>query len=444
MTTTSLTSPRRPAPAQPGIAKTAPAASSTIRNTFTITGPNGTVVSSSGQNAGVQAARFSAAYTTVVAVTGTVWTPNVASGITAQFCADAAGTSCVNPGFSVTNSLTTDASGNLSGAITHAPGTPGPTTGNRYIVINDGTATGAIPILVLGTATVSVSPSKLGPGSAVTVSGTNFNPGQAVTAYGSSLQAVPFTATADPSASLGNAGSTGAFSGTYQVNAANTASIVAYQGIPGAPTASNPSDWENVIINQDTCTRQVGSNAATLCETKQNVNAVINAGALTQTAADFDGAGSVYTSTSIDFGAVTSSVSSQVVNRSLNPLTVADARGGALGWSLTAAMPNLVNTATGTIANSNMAVSGITCVANAVGDPGVSAGGNTAGTGGNLGGTVTLCTKDTTANSAGDTSGGQYVVNAGLGPDGPGLPADWYLHLDHHGHPHLITDQMTA
>ena len=78
-------------------------------------------------------------------------------------------------------------------------------------------------------------------------------------------------------------------------------------------------------------------------------------------------------------------------------------------------MPNLVNTATGTIANSNMAVSGITCVANAAGDPGVSATGNTAGTGGTLGGTVTLCTKNTNADSAGDTSGGQYIVNAGLG-----------------------------
>lgn len=395
---------------QPGLAKTAPAVSSVITQAFTTTGPNAAIVTSSGQNAGVQAVRMSAAYTSTVVLSGSVFGANAAVGqVTASFC-DSTGASCVNPGYSDTNSLSVTG-GALSGAILHVPGTPGPTTGSRAIkIVNTvDNATALVPVLVLGTATVSASPASFGPGATVVVTGSNFNPGQAITIYGSSLQAPPYTTTGDAAVSAGNATASGALSATNFVAASpSTASIVAYQGIPGAPAASNPSGAFNVTINADTCTRQVGSNTPTLCETKQNITATVNAGALTQTAVAF---GVGYTSTSIPFGAVTTAVTAGTLTANLNPITVADARGGSTGWSLTAAMPGLTEVGGGTIANANLSTTSVSCAGNAVG----SATGNVAGAASQtFSGTVTLCTKNTTADSAGGTSGGQYLVNAGL------------------------------
>ena len=116
-------------------------------------------------------------------------------------------------------------------------------------------------------------------------------------------------------------------------------------------------------------------------------------------------------------GSVTSAVSSQVLPGFLNPITVADARGGIATWSLTAAMPTITATA-GTIANGNLAITGISCAGS-----GTSATGNTAGANNTFAGTVTLCTKDGTADSAGDTTGGSYLVNANLALTVPAFQA---------------------
>jgi hypothetical protein len=292
----------------------------------------------------------------------------------------------------------------------------GLTTGLRNLVVTDPVNSAkkkTAAYNVLGARTMTITPASGGPGQAVAISGANWNTGESV-AVGSIVGAPTFAATADTG--TGTVNGTGALTGSITVNNPATFAITV-NSIAQAPQGTS----QLFTVNADTCNNNAADGVAggAECTTKQNIEAIIQGGVLSQTAADQDGAGTTYTSTSIKFGTVTTAVSSQTLNRVLNPITVADARGGSAGWSLTASMPALTNGSTGSIAAANLAVSGQTCVANAPGEAAppnnISATGNTAGSAGNFGSpSVTLCNKNSTADSAGDTSGGQYLVNANL------------------------------
>jgi hypothetical protein len=198
-----------------------------------------------------------------------------------------------------------------------------------------------------------------------------------------------------------------------------SATIVMSSSAGTAFTASgiDASVTNGYSFGLDNCTAATGTvPAAVPCETTQNISASVTAGQLRQDVVAFNASGS-YTSKSIDFGAVTSSVTGSTVNRNLNPITVTDARGGLADWSLTATMPNLTNGGSGIIENGNMAISGITCAetADAPGSAqGQSAGGNTTF----AAGSITLCNGPASnagyVVSDGDTSGGKWVVNGSL------------------------------
>jgi hypothetical protein len=406
---------------------------------ITAIGPNAAITSSTGQNAGVAAIRLplpaATGWTggpTVVGLSGAVWDASVASGgFTAQFC-DVTGTTCDTPnpgGWSITNNISTDGTGalNAGSAITLTRlsfAAPGVTSGSRAIKLTQGTNVALVPVLVLGTPTVTLSPANGGPGTTVSVSGSNFNPSQAITLSGRSGAAAPYgaggsgsagTATTDTAATSAN--STGAFSAVnIVVTDTATNAIGALQGTPpyGLSQGSNAA-FAAFQVNQDQCTRQTGTNTPVLCETKQNITATVNAGALTQQAFAYSGPGSAgYTSTAIPMGAVTTSISSQTLGGFINPITVTDVRGGTATWSLTADMPDLVGSGTAagaSIEDENLVLGGVSCTA----APG-SATGITQGAGGNFGGTaLTVCdASSNAANSAGDTKGGQWVASAPL------------------------------
>ena len=416
--------------AQAGIAKTAPAASSTVKNSFTITGPNASVTAVSGQSVttAVRLGNIGApTYANAsVTLTGTVWGASVASGgFTAQYC-DSTGTTC---DAATTNTLSTDASGVLSGTVNAGTGASS-LTGNRAIKLTQGTNTSLTSILVLGTSAISLSPSSGGPGTVVSIAGSNFNPSKTVTAYGASTGIPTFTTTTDAAVSLGTAGSTGAISGTFTVNASTTINLVAYQGIPGSPNVTNPAAYAAFTVNLDTCTADTGNVNTGNCNTKQNIYATVLAGTLSQTAAVSAGNPNDTTvvfcktaapttppgGTSPGIGdttacGLTSPTSATAMYATLNPVTVTDARGGTFGWSLTATLPNLSD-GTHSIQNSAVAITPACASVNAASAPGAVAGAAAQ----TFSGTVSLCVKDTQISAAplSQTTGGQWTVSAPL------------------------------
>ena len=184
-----------------GVEATQTAVDNNVILSQTITGPNATIATSTGQNAGVQAVRNPLATAisgyaapTTITFTGDTWNANIAAGdIQAQFC-DVTGTTCDNLALVggtppnnvpnvVVNTLGSDAGGNITGQIdlTRNNFLPFLTTGNRAIKLT-GTNAGAgnvalVPVLVLGTPTITLNPAAGGAGTIVLVSGSNMNPG---------------------------------------------------------------------------------------------------------------------------------------------------------------------------------------------------------------------------------------------------------------------------
>ena len=430
---------------QAGLAKTAPQVSSVVKNNITITGPNATIATSSGQNAGVAAVRNSAAYGVTVTVTGTVWGNNVAAGgFTASYC-DLTGNNCDT---GITNTLTTDGSGVISGGSIVKPGGVALTAGNRTLKLVQGSNQSLTPVLVLDTAAITLSPTGGGPGTPVAISGSNFNPSQAVTAYGSSLTGPPYTATADSSVGLGNANGSGLISGSFTVNDPTTVRILAYQGIPGLPSASNPAAAAAFAVSRDRCIAyQSDLTGGPGCDTKQNVNVSVLQGQLTQRAyvnttptnnstsssasTPVVGTSNVNSdATTINLGTITSPFAPTVITGTLNDITVSDNRGGTYGWTLSAVLTNFSGTPTGTLSNAllkatpscaaatnatawdytnanKVAISGFDDTLNA---PGASAGGAAQA----FSSTVNLCTKSTATNATTQSTGGVYNIGSSL------------------------------
>ena len=94
----------------------------------------------------------------------------------------------------------------------------------------------------------------------------------------------------------------------------------------------------------------------------------------------------------------------------MNPVTVADLRGGTAGWSLTAQLSGAFSEiGGGSISASAASLTGVSCT------PVAGSASHVDGTGGTLSGPVTLCGVDPgTDDSSGDSGGGSYVISGNL------------------------------
>jgi hypothetical protein len=406
---------------QPGLTKTAPQNSPVVVENFTITGPNASVTAVTGQSV-TTAVRLGTGgpptfATAQVSVTGTVWDASIGSGgFTAAYC-NVAGTVC---DAATPNTLSTDASGNISGNIASGA-TASSVTGPRAIKIIE-TVSGdeaLVPITVLGTPTISISPSSGGAGTVVAVTGNNFNPSQQYSVSSSILPGPPFTASADaPLINVGTASAIGAIPSTnFTVNDGDTQSILVTQGTPGAPNITNPAGFAGFTFSGDECTAYTdnssvpGGDGSTPgvngCVLDFNVDATILAGDLRMQA--FQTPGNP-TSTAITLGSIQTSVTGGNLPGVLNDIVVTDTRGGLFGWSLTAEMDDLLS---GTDAMADDLLEVDPACAIEVGATG-SAAGVTDGGVQNFGSTVTLCTKDGTTDAISDSTSGQYRVTGDL------------------------------
>jgi hypothetical protein len=229
-------------------------------------------------------------------------------------------------------------------------------------------------------------------------------------------------------------------SATYTVNVVTTVNITAGQGTPGAPNASNPAAFAAYTVNQDRCVANFSNVTGGTCNTKQNVNVSVLEGQLNQRAYTnaTPTSGSVNSpattpvvgtsnvnsdATTINLGTVTTPLAPTAITGRLNDIVVSDNRGGTLGWSLTATMPNFTSTTGGVIANSRATVTPscaaatsltaldyITGIAIPGFDATKNAPGTTAGTALDLSATRNLCTKTTATNTDTGSSGGVYNV----------------------------------
>jgi hypothetical protein len=436
-----------------------------ITGTLNAIGPNASISSVSGITATNAVRPPLPSFTgysnnpTNIALTGTVWDNNVTSGgFTASFC-NTSGSSCDTPsGGTVTNTLVTDGSGNVTGnvVLTRSSFNPFLTTGSRAIKLVQGSNTVLVPILVLGTPAVTASPTSGGPGTVVTATGSEFNPGQPVvarggngTGYGST--SLTWLVTADAATSATNANSTGGVVINFTVQATDTNAILLLQNNTTGDYGTTNNAGANkasttFLVNQDRCIAQAADTTGGAgCNTKQNVNVSVLQGQLVQraytnstpttgstnSAATTPVAGTSNVNanaTTINLGTVTSPLAPTAIVGNLNDITVSDNRGGTFGWTLSAAMPSFSGTPSGAIANTAAVVTS-TCAAasnstaydysNASTSPvaisgfddtlnasGASAGATSAA----LGSSINLCTKNTTTNATTGSTGGVYNV----------------------------------
>lgn len=255
----------------------------------------------------------------------TVSGSNFAPGTTpqAKIC-DTDGVNCPSSRVAEQN-LAIDANGNLSGTLRLATG--GLPDGAYLLAVSDGTSEGRDPITVkafvpegppIATADVTSGPL----GTVVTVSGSNWRPN-------SSVSVTTVNADGFPSLPLVNA----------RTNPDGVLEPTQY-------TVTNPETTHIRIRRGSSTTEQVLIPFSfTAGQSTQSVTATLAPGALTM----------VQAGDSIDFGSATLNGTEQTLNANLNQVTVTDARGGTLGWSLTGTMTDLTaTTGTGSIPAGNI------------------------------------------------------------------------------------------
>ncbi|WP_436529383.1 WxL domain-containing protein [Actinoplanes sp. HUAS TT8] len=257
---------------------------------------------------------------------------------------------------------TTDATGAGTGTLAVPAGA---TTGKRTLVVSDGADTLSVPITILGTPKITLSPAAGGAGTTTTVKGTDFNPGStiAVRGYQALTGAPPPPATTDAAVSA-TAGTDGTFSAAFTVNDKATAYIGALSGSLYALSA-----WS---MSADACTAPTGST----CNLTFQLSQTVNAGSLSMSR----GSGA----STITFSGITLNGSAQTATAALPAINVTDFRGSTLPWSLTAKVTDFTGVPGGTIAGSALTVTP-SCAAHAgatnpvtavAGDAGVSLGGD--------------------------------------------------------------------
>ena len=245
-------------------------------------------------------------------------------------------------------------------------------------------------------ATVS-GPAVVSPGASAPITGTNWYPGETVAVNAGTSGPVNLVADAS-----------GNISGSLVVNDTAATSFDA-AGI--GQTASSA-----FTISADSCTAYVGDlTGGPGCDTSQTILAEVTAGNLSQAA---DTTGINPNATTVDLGTTQTSVTGSTLTGDLNSITVTDNRGGLYGWSLTANIDGPLTAGSYTIDEANLSGTAA-CAATAAGSAtGVTTGGNQS-----YDSAVNLCTKDTTADSAGDTTGGVYEASQPLSLDVPAFQA---------------------
>ncbi len=196
----------------------------------------------------------------------------------------------------------------------------------------------------------------------------------------------------------------------------NEPSASTFVDVTGAPVADTPYK----------CTAEQGNTSGNGCDTTQSVVFDLLEGNLTQLAVK---TGTNPDATLVDLGSITTPFVSSTLTGDLNTIQVQDNRGGSFGWSLSATMTDFAAVGGATMDNGQLVVAPSCTDASTIYDytayvdstlippvlgpvsaasqaPGIAAG--TAGQ--DLGGTVTLCTKNTDTNATTQSSGGVYDV----------------------------------
>ncbi|GIF26130.1 hypothetical protein BJ973_003400 [Actinoplanes tereljensis] len=226
---------------------------------------------------------------------------------------------------------TTDASGAGTGTLV-VPDAP--TAGSRAVSISDGTHTLTLPITILGSPTVAITPAGGGAGTAITVTGTNWDPGSTVTVGG--YTGAGSSAKSSDAQITVTASATGTISTSFTVNDTTTKYIgaSAYSVVSGAIFGFTA--W---AASADGCVA-----GTTGCKTTYQLSETVTAGNLAMSR----GTG---TST-ITFSGVTLNGSAQSATGTLPAINVTDNRGSTFGWSLTGAVSDFTGVPAGTIAKS--------------------------------------------------------------------------------------------
>jgi hypothetical protein len=393
-------------------------------------------------------------------VTGSSWPLSVGvGGFTAQMC-NTALTSC-DASAVVSNTLTSNGSGNLTGGVLLTSTAANLTSGARALKVTaivSGTNKSAA-YTILTTPTFTISPAVGPPGSVTAGTAAGFTPSDASVVFAAINNPSGFglpngtsggcTGVGVPTASCFATGihipgptnavtavttsASGGWTGNITVadggsTAVEFATKTVVAGAPFNTTATIDglsasgmilATWSGDIA---TCTR-VDSNSP-LCNTNEHIYASVLAGSLTQTitaSANNPSSGTTFNIQLCDPAASAPitlangklapcavQVPSVVTMYSgqLNPVVVSDTRGGTTGWTLTATAPTLSD-GTHTISNSRLFITPACSVDAAA--PG-SALGITPGAMQSFSGTVMLCTKDATTLNAGGTTGGVYDI----------------------------------
>jgi hypothetical protein len=224
----------------------------------------------------------------------------------------------------------TDATGAGGGGLMVPAGA---ITGERSLAISDGTNTVLVPITILGTPAITITPTGGGSGTVVTVKGTGFNPGSTVTVggYKALTGAPPPPATSDTAVTT-TASATGGITASFTVTDPATAWIGASSGQLFALAA-----W---VATADSCIAATG-NVAGECDLTYELSQTVTGGSLAQSR----GAGS----SAITFDGVTLNGTAQTATADLPVINVTDYRGSTFGWDLTAEVTDFTGVPAGTI-----------------------------------------------------------------------------------------------
>jgi len=231
------------------------------------------------------------------------------------------------------------------------PGTA--TTGARAVKVSESTGLSAlVPITILGSRQIVLTPSGGGVGTTVSVSGSGFDASQLVNIVG--LDAAFNPAPTDFGAPV-TTSSTGTLTGSIQINNVLTRNIAAAE-------ADNPATEVAVApfaFSADSCVPtnpgpDADDSTSNGCDVLQTVTEVVSGTTLT-----FSQAGSQVTLTP-----TTLNGTDQTATGALQALTVLDARGSLTGWTVIATATDFADAVGGThhtIPASSLDASGITC-----------------------------------------------------------------------------------
>jgi hypothetical protein len=305
-------------------------------------------------------------------ITGANFAPNATPQV--SLCA-ADGSNC-DPSKVSANTLAIDGQGKLTGKVTFNADPRVLPAASYVLKVADGIKSASYPIAITTYVAPDQREAHASPvsgrvGDTVTISGKNWRANSNVSVVGMAADGLPVGST-----SLMLTDPWGSFSAPFTITDPGTVNIRVREGI---------SSTKLVLIP---------FTVPTVPPLSQNASVTLAAGALAMTQAG-DG---------LDFGTVTMNGEAQTVKANLNQVTVTDARGGNLGWSLTGSMTDLVAAnGTDTIPAGNLAWTP-SCAAGA---GSLSAVAN--GAAGSLGSTPSpLCS----VTADGKTSGGKFTADA--------------------------------